>query len=358
MTICESRFALFFIALAGALDANCGDTVPMMGEAEAQSDVQSLPACSAPVSPSIDSAIVGDQIILHDTDDGKDLAILSFLQSRKVPGLRDPATALLKRYHDLISELNITVLQCTEGIERLSSILDDTPYVINAMISAIGGKAVSCNLNKTGVTIHTVAPATDHDVCVVYCGESDCPAALSFASHNKKELGAHCNTLLYLQGGSLCFLERHVPVNNHKKCLSIVAPHQPEEFTSLAKELGLEELQCNESVAKLTELTESSNPYYVINAMLPVFGEKADACSLAGVTVKSDVPSTHQDMCVIYCGESNCPIALSFLKKKRHELKTNCGRLLFLHGGARCLLEEGKALKNTEQCRQIVAPDL
>lgn len=292
-------------------------------------------------------------------EDGTDFAML--LQARTISRMLDPrkaaADALLEKYQKLIAELNMTVLQCTEGIERLNNILDSAPYVINAMVSAIGDKALSCSLNKSGLPIHTDAPSTDQDICVVYCGESDCAAALSFVSKNKNAMGTHCDSLLYLQGGSLCFLEHQEPVNDHDKCLSIVAPHQPKEFASLAKELGLEELQCDESVAKVEELTTSSNSYYVINAMLPVFGAEADACSLAGIDVKSDAPSTQQSNCAIYCGESNCPIALGFLTDKRESLK-KCDRLLFFHGGARCFLEKGVALKKEDKCREIVAPEL
>jgi len=271
---------------------------------------------------------------------------------------KDRADKMIEKFQGIISELNITIYQCNEGLAHLDSIMDEGPHVINAMVPFVGAPALSCNLERHGLPTHLHPPTTWTERCVFYCGESDCPAALTYMAHAKAKLQEFCGKVEYLQGGALCFVEHNEPLKNYSGCLRIVAPHNEEEFRKLADELDIEERDCDAGVDMLNLSAQGSTPHYVINMMVSAFGDVAKACNLADAVVHDDVPSGHQDACVLYCGEGYCPIALPFLLDKKDALRDRdrCGSLTFIRGGATCFLDKGVDLADPAACRGIVAP--
>lgn len=277
-------------------------------------------------------------------------------QDSDLPDPRQKAAdAMIEKFRGIIEELGVQVIQCGEGIEKLRGMLSEKPYVINAMVPFVGDKARSCNLKLPGLTVHLHPPAKNTPTCVLYCGESDCPAALTYITNAKSKLQKQCGSIVYLQGGALCFTEHNVPVASRGKCLGIVAPHGEDEFRALADELSMKELGCDEAAQKLSDAGTGGT--YVLNVMLPVFGEKAQGCNLANIPVHDDVPEEQQDECVLYCGEARCPIALSFMQTKKKRLRAACKSLSFVRGGASCFLQKKVPLKHAESCRNLVAPE-
>mmetsp|Transcript_138988 Transcript_138988/g.255609 ORF Transcript_138988/g.255609 Transcript_138988/m.255609 type:complete len:342 (+) Transcript_138988:1-1026(+) len=254
-----------------------------------------------------------------------------------------PAEKMIEKYQGLITELDVKVLQCQEGIARLQSLKN--PYIINAMLTAVGPVADGCSL--VDYDVHKSAPANKTEVCVIHCGEEDCPASLSFMQDNKEVMKKNCGSIIYLQGGAKCFVEQGMLQKNSEVCAGIVEPHAAGEFQSLAKKLNIKQAECNSSLM----VTEKP---YIVNMMISALGERADACSFSDKVVHATAPAESHESCVIFCGETHCPFALSFLQKNEAVMSKNCGSIVFLQGGARCFLEANVPVKNKDQCSELV----
>merc|ERR1719401_351578 len=106
---------------------------------------------------------------------------------------------MIEKWDGLIKELDVEVLQCEEGIDKLSSFsTSESPYIINAMLWAVGARAAACSLKD--YTVHKHAPDTDQDVCIIHCGEENCAASLEFMNNSKADMTDHCGKIIYLQG--------------------------------------------------------------------------------------------------------------------------------------------------------------
>lgn len=253
-------------------------------------------------------------------------------------------------YKSLISELGVEVLQCEEGLKKLKSFSPSASnyYIVNAMLTAVGPPAGGCNL--TEYAVHKRPPPVKADTCFVHCGEENCPASLSFLAQNKVIMKQNCGSIAYLQGGARCFLENAVPLADADACAGFVLPHDPKELNALVKDMAIKEVTCDEAPMTISQLKNA----HFINAMISVFGDKADSCSLAGKSVSSHAPAKHHDDCVVFCGEAPCPFAITFLSKAKTALTANCKNIHFIPGGARCFLEKHVPVKNELQCRSLV----
>eukprot|EP00419_Tripos_fusus_P056292 CAMPEP_0172812134 /NCGR_PEP_ID=MMETSP1075-20121228/9853_1 /TAXON_ID=2916 /ORGANISM="Ceratium fusus, Strain PA161109" /LENGTH=345 /DNA_ID=CAMNT_0013651655 /DNA_START=82 /DNA_END=1115 /DNA_ORIENTATION=+ len=191
------------------------------------------------------------------------------------------AEKMIHKYQGLIKELDVDVLQCTEGIEKLEEL--ENPYVINVMLTAVGPRAKACSL--AGYDVHKNIPTLKTKVCVIHCGEDDCPASLSFMQQHKEQMKHVCGSIIYLQGGAKCFLQSGLLQTDSQKCSSIVEPHALGEFKSLAEELEIKSLPCNGVM--LEEISRLEKPF-IINMMISALGERADACSLSDEVVHAN----------------------------------------------------------------------
>jgi len=276
------------------------------------------------------------------------------------PTREEKGEAMKRRFQQTIDELNMTILQCEEGIDWLNERLNASAelYDVNAMVAFVGSRARGCNLNKQGLTVHVEPPSTKMDICVFHCGEMDCSAALILMKRNKKKIKENCGKVVYLQGGALCFVEKGEPLQNFEECQGIVQPHKPGVLAEFTRDVKADKISCDLADAKLSEIKRiSDGSLYVWNAMVPVFGAQAHACDISGVTTHGTAPTTENDLCVLYCGEDSCPQALSHMVAKKDDLAKHCKKLEFLEGGAKCFLEKKIALDQDEDCRKIVAPE-
>lgn len=295
-------------------------------------------------------------------------AELQFEGTLEVQSCTDPtddprqerADRMVQNFNDLIQRLGVTTLSCCEGEEFLHGFQQSQspPWVINAMEPFVGPRAKACRLRfsesqeQHGWAMQEHPPSSHQDHCVLYCGESDCPAALTYMKNAEQKLKANCGQITYLQGGALCFLDRSVDVVNRDQCMSIVAPHNAAELDTLASQMSVTKRQCD--ALSESELSDS----YVLNMMIPVFGQRAASCNLAQAgTVHGEAPSTLQDKCVLYCGEASCPFAVTFLQSHKKDLMNMCSSITFLEGGAACFLEKGMQVQDESVCRGIVAPE-
>jgi len=272
------------------------------------------------------------------------------------------ADNMIKRFKNIIEELEVEIMQCEESIEWLNKPVSQNAYIVNAMIPFVGKKAMSCHLADH--TVHLHPPQHDEETCVFYCGEMDCPAALTYMSNTKEKL-SKCGNVLYLQGGALCFVENKVPLQQPEHCSQIVKPHKPNEMEAFLKELEVRKVSCKEAPTELSRLKEGTKSYVIWNTMIPIFDQAAASCNLVDACreedadcVRGEVPTEYHEECLLYCGEASCPMALREMLEKKGELRENCGALVLLEGGAKCFLEQGQpSLEDTDGCRGIVAPE-
>merc|ERR1712012_1228118 len=117
-------------------------------------------------------------------------------------------------------------------------------HLVNAMVPFVGPKAMGCNLNKQGLSVHVHPPTAWVDTCVFHCGESDCPAALIYMTRAKEKIQNNCGNVVYLQGGALCFLEQGEPLHNFEECQGIVEPHKPGGLAGFLRDVHADEISC------------------------------------------------------------------------------------------------------------------
>jgi len=143
--------------------------------------------------------------------------------------LHESPEALVAKYADLISSLNITVLDCPESLDKLMLLKDAKPsvYMVNAMLEtyAVGERAMACNL--VDYDVHQDSPTSEQKTCVVHCGEPGCGAALNFVDKNQDNIGTYCEEMFYLQGGAKCWVESGLHLANATACGEIVGADVP-----------------------------------------------------------------------------------------------------------------------------------
>jgi len=142
------------------------------------------------------------------------------------------AKELLEEHAELISSLDMTVLQCDDGVEKLNTVgaIGDNGagpgvYIINAMLTAVGERADACSIS--GGNVHKDPPQSEQQICFVHCGEPECGAALDFVDTHQKEIAQYCAERVYLQGGAKCFVESGLPQKDSAGCAEIVGAKVP-----------------------------------------------------------------------------------------------------------------------------------
>jgi len=141
--------------------------------------------------------------------------------------LNQSPESLLEEYSDLISSMDISVFQCDEGVEKLNALQeeDSGPYVVNAMLTAVGPNAEFCSL--ANFNVNKDPPKTDEKVCIVHCGEDHCGASLQFINDHQEDLSNHCEDIMYFQGGAKCFVEKGVELSNVTACAEFTGAEVP-----------------------------------------------------------------------------------------------------------------------------------
>lgn len=266
------------------------------------------------------------------------------------------ADRMIQQNQGIIKALDMTILQCDEGIRWLDDQLDagQQPYVVNAMLTFVGERAASCNLNKEGLAVHQHLPTEHQDVCVFHCGESWCGASLTYMTNSQANIKSKCGKVVYLQAGALCFVEKVQPLQDIEKCSGIVQPHKPGELAAFARDVGAQFVPCDKVEEELSTWKGGEESYYIWNTMSPVFGSAGGACDLEHAHAAA--PTSAHDVCVLYCGEADCPMALKQMEAEKEALTGHCGKVVLLSGGAKCFLEKGIPVKEENACRSLVAP--
>lgn len=125
---------------------------------------------------------------------------------------------------DFIKDMNADRISCDQADSEITKLksASGSHYVWNTMIPVFGARAKVCDL--AGVTVHSDAPTSDHDLCMLYCGEDSCPYTLQHVAAKKMALARHCKKLAFLEGGAKCFLEKVIPMESDEDCRNIVDP--------------------------------------------------------------------------------------------------------------------------------------
>lgn len=319
-----------------------------------------LAACHGSAAQESSSCAVGEAGIASRDSALLQLSSLSHAGVVRVDPRQHKADAMIEHFQPLIQELDLTIKQCEEGIDWLNDAIGRSAqlWAINAMVPFVGQKAKGCNLDKEGLVMQEHPPSEHQETCVLYCGEMDCNAALTYMSRAKAKLKAQCHNIVYLQGGALCFVEKEEPLQDRLQCQSLVQPAPPGGLASFLREAHIQSVSCNSAKGTVESLQSGEKSFYIWNTMVPVFGEDAEACNLRGdYKVHGEAPTSAHDVCLLYCGESSCPQALQFMKEGKGKLSENCREIKLLDGGAKCFLQEEIEVESKEQCRGIVSPD-